>query len=175
MFPGLRHLDSNPQALEQVLRMAQTGQFDEIRSTAGAYWQRHATNLAQTAAEKFATAVGSTPDKLPANFTRQMAGMMMRFIEEDTTGVRAQRFEAGDPKLIDEVVADAQAMWVNPFRVAQNNDAARTVERNRGLPQRGPAGAPGPQAGGPGGQKKSREEIRAGARAFVRANMGGGG
>jgi hypothetical protein len=101
-----------------------------------------------------------------------MAGLIDRYIQEDRTGERARRFDAGDSTLIDEVVTDATETFLNPFRTVANVDAARNVERNQRLPQRGPAAAPGPQAGGGSGQKRTREETRAAARNFVRQNLG---
>ncbi len=171
MFPGLKHLEK-PEDLERVLNMARAGRFDEMDQTNNRYWLNHAQTQAQTATERFAKAAGVTVDKLPKNFTQRMAGLMARYISEDETGARSRRFDGGDPTLIDEFVADAAETWINPFRTQQNVDAARDVERNRRLPQRGPAGAPGPQAGGGSGQKRSREDTRKAAREFVRTNLG---
>ncbi len=172
MFPELKGLVENPEHLNQVLEMARTGRLQETSRTGDAFWHRHAQQTARTATTKFAAAAGVTADKLPKGFEARMAQNLMQFIQADRTGERYQRFEQGDEALVDELVADMQETYLNPFRVAQNNDAANLVNQNRNLPRRGPTGNV-PANGGQGPVKRTREETRKAAREFVRTNMGG--
>lgn len=169
MFPELAPLLENPDALRQVIEMARTGRLSEFEQTGDAYWKRHALSVSKDAAARFAKVAGLTEDKLPKGFERRIAGQLMEYISADRTGERYQRYEQGDSSLVDEFVEDLQNVWLNPFRVQANVDAALHVEKNRGLPQRGPAGAVPPQAGG--GKKRTRDETRAAARDFVRKSM----
>jgi hypothetical protein len=162
--------------LEMFPELKDIGQLRErqsqFQSTEDRFWHQHASGQVTQATEKFAKVAGVAIDKLPKHFQSRMAGLIDRYIQEDRTGERARRFDAGDSTLIDEVVTDATETFLNPFRTVANVDAARNVERNQRLPQRGPAAAPGPQAGGGSGQKRTREETRAAARNFVRQNLG---
>lgn len=174
IVPELAPLLQHPEALTQVLELARSGRLQEFGQTGDAFWHRHALDTARGAAQKFATAAGITADKLPKGFEQRIAQQMMSFIQADRTGQRYQRYEGGDPTLVDEFVTELQEVWLNPFRVAANNDTARNLQQNRGLPQRGASGAVPPNGGNGAPPKRTRDEIRAGARDFVRRNMGSG-
>lgn len=173
IVPELAPLLQHPDALAQVLELARSGRLQEMGSSGDAYWQRHALTTARDAAGKFATAAGITADKLPQNFERRVARELMAYIQSDRTGQLYQRYEQGDPTLVDEFVNELKGAWLTPFQVQANNDTARNHDQNRNLPRRGVSGGVPPNAGNNGNPpKRSREEIRRGAREFVRQNMG---
>jgi len=169
VFPELAPLLQNPQALQQVLALAQSGGLQEIQGTTQAYWNRHAQTLARDMVAGYAKSVGVDPSTLNPRAVQRMALHLKTFIEEDPTGERQYRYEMGDPRLVEEALADVAGLFVDPVRRATNTAAARTVENNRRVPDAGPRG-PVPAQGGAPAQGRSRKDVREAARQFVLAN-----
>jgi hypothetical protein len=151
MFPGLEHLQRNPQAFQRMVEMMTTGRLDEMAAAPDAVWRRHAADMGRTAVESFARQIGRQPKDLGPNAQRRMLSELNRFIREDPSGERATRYEQGDPSLIEELVADVTGFYGPTVQAGANNGVANQFARTRALPSAGPRSAPGPQAaaGGP--------------------------
>lgn len=158
----------NGSQLQRVLELAQSGQLDNLLSSDSAGWSRHAFQMTNSAVDAYAKAVGVPADKLPQRALTKLASELKGFIEEDGSGQRLQRYEAGDPRLIGEFIEDLTGFFIAPVRQAQTQLGAQLADRNRRLPSAGPKGGVPPQGGA---QKKSREEISAAARQFVLENQ----
>lgn len=169
VFPELAPLLQNPQALQQVLGLVQSGQLQELTGTTQAYWNRHAQTYARDMVAGYAKAIGVDPSTLSPRAVNRMALQLKAFIEEDPTGERQYRYEMGDPRLMEECLADVNGLFVDPVRRATNTAAARTVENNRRVPDAGPRG-PVPAQGGAPAQGRNRKDVREAARQFVLAN-----
>jgi hypothetical protein len=168
VMPELAPLAQNPQQLNQLLQLVQSGQLNEILGTMQSYWGRHAQTTARDLVSQYAKAINVDPSTIPPRAVQRMAMHLKSFIEEDQTGERQMRFEHGDPRLVEECLADVQGLFVEPVRRSTNVGAAQNVERNRQLPNQGPRGAVPPQGGGQ--QPRSRAETREAARQFVLNN-----
>lgn len=167
VFPELAPLLQHPEQLQQVLKLVQSGQLNEMAGTTEAYWARHAQSISRDLVTKYAASVGVEASTLGARATNRMALQLKAFIEEDQSGQRQYRFEMGDPVLVEECLADMQGLFVEPVRRSTATAAARTVETNRRLPEAGPRGQIPPSAAA---APKSRKDIREAARQFVLSN-----
>jgi hypothetical protein len=148
LFPGLGHLAKNPEVIERLMQMAQTGQLDEMQSAPNVIWKRHAAEMGRMGVETFARATGRDVKNLPPNTRDRILRELRGFIHDDPSGQRARRYEEGDPGLIDELVSDLTGFYVQPAQVQQNGGAAGLVARNRALPSSGPRTAPVPSTSG---------------------------
>jgi len=169
VFPEMAPLLQDPKALAQVLELAKSGQLDELRGTAEAYWGRHAQTTARELVTQFAKSSGVDVSTLSPRVQNRMALHLKAFIEEDHTGQRQHRFEMADPSIVTECLADMDGMFLDPLRRSTAAAAARNLEQNRRLPEAGVRGAVPPNPERPAQTKAERREA---ARQFVLSNRG---
>jgi hypothetical protein len=154
----------NQPHLRGLLELLQSGQLEELRATGSSYWNRHANTFARDAATAFAKEVGVEVKDLPAHTVNRMALHLQAFIQEDRSGQRYQRYEYGDPALIEEWLADMKSMFVTPMRTRMASQGAATAERNRRLPQGGQRGAMPPGGGQPPARLRGKDLMQAARR-----------
>lgn len=170
--------DPRKQALREALLevMPELQDLGQLRETAGqgssverAYWARIGNENGRAALAGLAKAMNRDVKDFPPNALPRIKRELLGFIREDETGRRGRRYEDGDPTLIDEFVQDVTGFWVAPTRQAVVQANAQNVERNRRLPQTGPAGGVPPAEGAPAAPKSAKEVHESGRQRFLRS------
>lgn len=105
-----------------------------------AYWGRHASTMTQNAVDALAKELGQDAKAMGPQARSRMAAELQRFIASDRTGERNDRYEQGDPTLIDELIEDLRGFYVEPVRRSAGVQGASAAERVRRLPSTGPSG-----------------------------------
>ena len=156
----------NQPVLKQLLDLAASGRLDEVLATNQSYWSRHANTYARDAAGAYAKEIGVEVKDLPKSTINRMALNLQAFIQEDPSGQRYQRYELGDPGLLDEWLDDMKATYITPLRTRMATQGARTAEQNRRLPQGGRGGQM-PAAGGEQRAKLRGKDLAQAARRYA--------
>lgn len=135
--PRLEKLLSIPEdRLDQLLGFVD--HIPNVTATLDRYWNSSVQSTLDAVSTKF-DALGIKVNMADPDDAEIVRGSLVSYIKADRTGAREQRFEAGDPSVIDDFAKYFHGKFVGGARVAATTSTARELEdQRRRLPQAGP-------------------------------------
>lgn len=168
MFPWMSKIQEKGEIFDRMFSAFEDGTFDSLVQTRDSVWGRNAHDAGGRAAAAWAEATGVKVSDLPPATQQRLGRDLRNFILDDETGAREQRYNRGDPSLIDEFVTDLKGVFVTPFQQQQQQQVVQRQVQVARLPQQGPKGGPPPQQGE---RRLDRRAVSEAARQSVRERM----
>ena len=168
MFPWMSKIQEKGEIFDRMFSAFEDGTFDSLVQTRDSVWGRNAHDAGGRAAAAWAEATGVKVSDLPPATQQRLGRDLRNFILDDETGAREQRYNRGDPSLIDEFVTDLKGVFVTPFQQQQQQQVVQRQVQVGRLPQQGPKGGPPPQQGE---RRLDRRAVSEAARQSVRERM----